>query len=503
MTLRSLGAATLGALLVTTMAACDRAEEALTAHARPAAEAAGFRLGSDDLAEIMAKSAIPDSALTPSTARSVAELWGDYIRLVALYQRPDTVLSIDYIPFLRRERFLAAFAIEQFRDSVIYPRAEPTQEDVRRYFDEKQPFTRLKVRRIVVPVPDSATQAVRDSLLQVARRARQRIVDGEDFVQVAREVSRDPKGAPGRVLDYQGHDDFPPNADSTLFHLSVGDVSPVIPTDRAMLIYRIEDRTTPSFADARDEAYRKLRDQRRLEVTQQVVDSLIENAHRQVKEGAVALARRIAADSSMEEGKVSAGTELVTYRGGAVTVRELRKTFRTFPPIRNAFIGATDSQAHDYLLRLARDEIILAAVHDKGYTASAAAQDSMTKLVQKQIGQVARRMRLSHNLVVAPAFDADRESRAFLSGVLRDQKPVPLLGVFGGALDQDYPTRVDPEGVQTAAREARKLRADGVNDGREDSTSHAGAADSAASPASGKAPGTTPADSGGGTASSS
>ena len=176
---------------------CREVDDALTAHSRPAATVAGRDLGTHTLGRIMAQSPIPDSGLNAGIAEQVARLWADYVTIATLYMRPDTTQSIDYAPLLEEGRYFANLAVEGYRDSVLNQNEDPTEDEVRDYYDTRKPFTRLDLRRIVIPVPGGASEEVRDSLYEETSVLRDRLAGGADFVEVARERSAEPPFVPG------------------------------------------------------------------------------------------------------------------------------------------------------------------------------------------------------------------------------------------------------------------------------------------------------------------
>jgi len=220
-------------------AGCGAFGDALTSHAQPAATAAGYTLDQEDLGHLMANSPVPDSALTPYWAGEFARLWADFVVLSALYEDPDTTRSLDYTRLMEDARHLSAIAVMRYRNTVVMAGIEPSDEEMREYFEVQQPYARLDVRRLVLSVPSDGGSSVRDSLLTEVRSIRERLVGGADFVTVARERSDEPAQARGQILAYQGHDDFPPAADSVVFTLQPGEISPAIATENEILLYRV------------------------------------------------------------------------------------------------------------------------------------------------------------------------------------------------------------------------------------------------------------------------
>lgn len=448
----------LAASLPVSVTACADALDALTAHARPVARVAGESLDVTELGTMMAESPIPDSALTGHWAGQIARLWADYVSLVRLYQSPDTTASLDYDALLEGARYYSSLAVQQYRDSVVLAGVDPTDEEVRDWFDETQPLTRLDVRRVRIEIPPEAAESVRDSLAREARRLHERVTGGADFIEVARAASDEPPAARGQVLAYQGHEDFPAAADSVVFQLRPGEISPVVATDDAFVFYRIERRRAPEFESVADIVRRQLTTRRREERVTTTSDSLLANSRRVVADGADRIAQMIADSEDLAEGRVSSSLRLVRYEGGELTVGELRDLFRTRPDILRRFREGDEEDAGTFLYQLAGDEVLIEAAARSGVDATAAARANLQAGIAGQLAAVARRMGISHALVANPAYDAARESRRFIRDVLDRSAPVPWATEFRIVLDQRFPSRVDDGSAALAAAEARRQR---------------------------------------------
>ena len=440
--------------VVVVLAGCGL-EDALTSHARPVASAAGLEITAGELGEIMANSPIPDTALTEHWTEQIGVLWSDYIRLAALFRESDTTNALDLDRLLEERRYFAVLAVVHYRDSVVLKGIEPTDEEQREFFDTRKPFKRMDIRRIIVSVPESADETLRDSLFAAAVEARALVAGGTDFVEVARDRSSEPAAARGVLLKFQGHDDFAPAADSVVFRLEAGDLSPVIATDTAMLVYQIEKIYEPTFEEARDRSYLSQIEEIRSRISIATVDSLLENARRTTQRGAEPLARRLATDI---DARIAPGTRLVKWDGGEFTVDELRRLYLVRPDIRELFAGATDAEIRLYLMELARDAILVQAAYERGSGPTEKEKEELREAMSTQLSRIAQEFGISRNLVVAPAYDLHDESLAFLNRVLFARQPLPWLGEFRVILDEVYAVDVDEQGVRAAAEIARRMR---------------------------------------------
>jgi len=440
------------------LASCSAAEDALTAHSRPAATAVGHDLGTAELGRMMAESPIPDSALNSEVASQVARLWADYVTLATIYRQPDSTLSVNFTPLLDEGRYFAALAVQRYRDSVLNLNSDPTEEEVREYFDARQPFTRLDLRRIALRVPADASEAARDSLFDVASALRERLAGGADFVAVARDHSDEPPAERGRVLAYQGHESIPPVADSALFAMRPGEISPVFATPDAMVIYRLEQRREPEFEAARDMTYERMVEERAATSQIRTLDSLLAAAQRSIPDDAPAAAIRIAASADLAAGSISGSAPLARFVDGSLTAGDLRTLFRVRPDLRQRFAGASEDEAYDYLMELAADEVLVQVAEAQGFGPGDEEREQLQEALASQMSKIAGRYNLSHRMATDPAFNLDLAGESFIRAVLTAQQPVPWLSEYRYVLDPDFPSRIDAQGAEAAARLARDLR---------------------------------------------
>jgi dsDNA-binding SOS-regulon protein len=443
-------------------AGCGAFEDALTGHARPAATAAGYSLDQEELGHLMASSPMPDSSLTPYWAGEFARLWADFVVLSTLYEDPDTTRSLDYTRLLEDGRHMSAIAVMRYRDSVVMAGIEPSEEELREYFELRQPYTRLDVRRVLLPVPADGNATVRDSVIDEALAIRERLVGGADFVTVARARSAEPAQARGQVLAYQGHDDFSTAADSVVFALRPGEISPVFAGDDEVLIYRIEARREPDFESSRDQLYRRVLEEREEERQKQVLESAVGDARRSVMQGAVGRVSEIARDPDLAVTRIPDGMKLVTWDGGDLSVEEIRRLFLVRGDMRRVFAEASEDELYDYLMKLARDEILITAATRSGAAVNDEEREALSGALAEQLGHIAARMGLTSQLVANPRFDVGEQGYYFLQGVMARSRALPWLGEFRVVLDPVFPVRVDESGVRSAARHAEDLRAAGV-----------------------------------------
>lgn len=448
-----------GALLLTvSMSGCSEFEGALTQHSRPVAAVSRYSLEPSHLAEILAQSTMPDSALTEHWAIEFAQIWGEYVALAEVYVDPDSTQSLDYERLLEDRRYLADLAVKRFRDSVVLGDIDLSEDAVREYYQKVQPFTRLDVRRIVIEHPADASQTTLDSLFELGEQVRNELVGGADFRDVARRVSSEPAQMRGELRSYQGHRDFPAVADSVLFTMSPGQISPLIEVDDGLHLYVVEARRAPTFEQASDqvfEQYEAVQESLRISMA---VDSLVGSARRTVLRPAVRYFRAIVSNPDMATDRIPDRAQLVRWEGGELTAGDLRRLLRVRSDLVRLFAGSTDEELEGYLLRLAEDEILIAVAAGSGIEIGEAERARLSQGLASELSGIAVNYGISHVLVTHPQFDIRVESVAFLSRVLAQAVRFPRIGEYQVVLDARYPIVTNDRAGALVARQARELR---------------------------------------------
>jgi parvulin-like peptidyl-prolyl cis-trans isomerase-like protein len=126
----------------------------------------------------------------------------------------------------------------------------PTEADIdaeySRHPDRYRRPEEARASRIFVPDRDQA------------EKARARVVRGEDFARVAREVSRSPDSASGGDMGFVRRGDLPSEFENEIFRLKEGEVSPVMAAEEGFLVFRLEKKEPARELD-RDEAAPEIR----------------------------------------------------------------------------------------------------------------------------------------------------------------------------------------------------------------------------------------------------
>ena len=137
--------------------------------------------------------------------------------------------------------------------------------DVAKYYaDHKNEFETAKAHHILIrfkgsPVPlgKDKRELTKEEALAAAKAVQKRLLAGEDFEKVAKEVSDDtsPNGDLGNIT----HGQMVPAFDAAVFSLPVGKVSDPVETQFGYHIIRVDSRESKTLEQAKDEIEKKLR----------------------------------------------------------------------------------------------------------------------------------------------------------------------------------------------------------------------------------------------------
>jgi peptidyl-prolyl cis-trans isomerase C len=122
---------------------------------------------------------------------------------------------------------------------------EVTDAEVRAYYDEHpELFTapdKIRTRHIMIRVDSDATDAKRAEAEHRIDAIRTRALAGEDFAELAEELSEGPNASRGGDLGFTGRGDMVAGFDEVVWSLEVGEISEVIVSDLGYHLARVEE----------------------------------------------------------------------------------------------------------------------------------------------------------------------------------------------------------------------------------------------------------------------
>lgn len=191
----------------------------------------------------------------------------------------STGLTLDEL----RENVAEEIGIRKWMQQEVGRGIAIPEEQVMAYYREHQEAFRMPARRrvfrILVAAPAEATDDQRAKAAKKARKLRERLENGADFGELAREESDCPSAEKGGDLGYFARGQMDPNLERVAFRLDRGDVSKVVETPAGFHILRAGQSVAPatvSFEDAKSTIVEGLRKERLQRTLAQVVTQLRE-----------------------------------------------------------------------------------------------------------------------------------------------------------------------------------------------------------------------------------
>ncbi len=144
-----------------------------------------------------------------------------------------------------------ALRIRRLQAEVALERAGAHEEALRIQY-ESAPEWELEVRHLVLLAPRTAPESARNQAREGAEAALRRIRGGEDFAQVAGEISEEPGAARrGGLLQPGREGTWVPEFWRAARNLEPGDISPVVETTYGFHVLKLENRRAVPFEEAR------------------------------------------------------------------------------------------------------------------------------------------------------------------------------------------------------------------------------------------------------------
>lgn len=136
--------------------------------------------------------------------------------------------------------------IRQYVEQEITPQVTVSPEETRAYYDRNpEVFTQpeqVRASHIIIRVEDPGDQEARDDALRRIRQAQARVQAGEDFAELARELSEGPSNQQGGDLGFFQRGQMVPDFEEAAFGLESGEVSGVVETSFGFHLIKVTDR---------------------------------------------------------------------------------------------------------------------------------------------------------------------------------------------------------------------------------------------------------------------
>jgi parvulin-like peptidyl-prolyl isomerase len=150
----------------------------------------------------------------------------------------------EYMDFIREQ-----IIVNYLTNEEIARRARVTPEQVRQEYETNKEtyFIPEKVKYSVIVLNKGATDEDQAIKLAEAGKIRQRLLDGADFSETAKEVSEGSRAADGGSFPWMQPKDVRAELQEPLQTLPAGEISEIIDTEQQLYILKVEARRQPGY----------------------------------------------------------------------------------------------------------------------------------------------------------------------------------------------------------------------------------------------------------------
>ncbi|MEO7986001.1 MAG: peptidylprolyl isomerase [Gemmatimonadales bacterium] len=435
---------------------CSNFRDLFSAHADVAAEASGEELPAARLAEIMG-AAGKGVNLNRETAEFVANVWVDYSLLgqaVAQNRLPLDSASVTEVVWPE----ISEMKGMRWHDTLMARRGTFSDSSV----DSLYRSTELRtIQHILFSARANAPAATRDSAKRQAEAALAKIKKGESFNKLAATLSQDAGSAPDSgFLPPSAKGRFVPAFDSVAWALPPGRVSGLVETPFG---YHIIKR--PTLEEARSHLSDYLTERAGQHLDSLYMDSLAASNKVEVLAGAPAT-MRTAADAPDELGH--SRKELVTFKGGALTIQEYLRWMRALPPqYASQLKTANDTMLIRFAKILTQNLLLLREADSAKIALTPLEWASLQRRYMSQLDTLRNEMSLNGSDVSDSSVAlADREKvaqlkveRYFDQLIAGKTRLRPLPSALAALLRERLPYKVHEAGVSRAIEIATETKA--------------------------------------------
>ncbi|MCF8110499.1 MAG: peptidylprolyl isomerase [Desulfobacteraceae bacterium] len=175
---------------------------------------------------------------------------------------------------IRRGLSIRKLIEEKFGSSL-----EVTDQEVKSFYeDNKKQFEvpeRVRASHILIRTDEENKAKAREKI----REVKQKLEDGEDFSELAREYSDDPSGESGGDLGYFSRGQMVKNFEEAAFELQPGEVSDIVETRFGYHLIKLEDKKDKGvkpLAEVRDSIRKNLEQKKMMQKLEPYIESLKE-----------------------------------------------------------------------------------------------------------------------------------------------------------------------------------------------------------------------------------
>jgi peptidyl-prolyl cis-trans isomerase C len=184
-----------------------------------------------------------------------------------------------------KENIMRGKTIENLIDKEVGDKIIISEEDAKNYYDSNQPSfaqpEQIKASHILIKVEPTADDSAKATALEKIQEIKQKLSEGGDFAELAKEFSEGPSGPNGGDLNYFGPGQMVPPFEEAAFALEVGQVSDPVVTRFGYHLIKVYDKkagSTVQFETAKAQIQQFLKRQKMQEAVGLYIGTLKEKA---------------------------------------------------------------------------------------------------------------------------------------------------------------------------------------------------------------------------------
>lgn len=401
-------------------------------------------------------------AADAGVVRAVAELWLDYTLLAEATATDSTYSMLDFEPMVMRQA--RQVMIFQLRDSVIQVDTFLTEEELRQRYEAEEPALEMRARHIMFQLPIGATSAQRDSVATALAGVRARVFGGENFADLAQQLSQDPGTAfNGGDLGSFGRGDMVTAFEEAVLTLQPGEISEVVETPMGLHIIRLEERRVRAFEEAASLYRSQIQARTVQEAESAFVASLFDRAAPTIIDGAIEIVRELSENPSSSLSARAKRRPVIEWNGAAVSVGDLQTVIQLeSPTLPMQLAESSDDQLTEFLRSLAQRDLLIRAAESEGLRPTRDSVEGMIEEAGTQLRAAARILGF-FDLDQAPGEALEiavaRAVKAAIVDNLSGATQVVPLGLVGFQLREGISSGLFEEGLGQVVLDMAQIRA--------------------------------------------
>ncbi len=437
------------------LAGCSGFRDLFSAHADVVARAAGQELTAQRLAELLA----PQKAvqLRREVIDRVADLWVDYQLFAEAVANGDSLTDTATVMTASWPAVMQRLA-NHLHDTLITSRAALSERQVDSAFNTG---SERWLDHILVAVKQDTTPEVKAAKRRIAEGYLAQLRAGTPFARVAAKSDDKATAVNGGSLGLVGRGILVKAFEDAGWALAPGQTSDIVETSFGYHIIR-----RPTLAEIRDSFRLRLREVQIGRLDSLFLDSLVNKSGIKVRGSAPAAVRSIVVDARSAK---TSGRTLATFQGGKVTAANMARWLQAFPSqTRGMILQADDSTLREFVKSIARNEVLLQMVHQRGLTLTPQERDTIVDRFRADIAQLEAAMGLSPDSLAGDTLYRTNKAAAvaqrvdaYFAAITMSPPRRPFFEIPPFLADQlrsRYSWSISTAGVDRALEQAKALR---------------------------------------------